>query len=631
LICNNRVLSAADNGEAAGAGVDLSGVRFDLEGGTIRNNEAIATGADGKAFGGGVNSENASMTFVDGCISENAVSASGTGGSAFGAGVRAGKDFLDMPSHLNISGNLYIMGNTITEGNRSGNLYLENDHVVDISNPLSTSARIGVTLQTQPQRGDAPTEFTSGFTGNGLATNFFSDDEHRMVLVDSGEAALAWERFAVTVTNGVGDGIYETGGTVTITAVPPEGKYFTEWTTNDAITLADATATTTTFTMIGAPVTVVANMVDKEAPVFTTRPAAITGLTYNGNAQALITAGTVTGGTLSYAVVTGGAAAPTASAYGAVIPTASAAGTYDVYYRVTGDATHLDVAPQKISVTIAEPDDDDEPDDEPDVIRTPSEQEIIDLYALILGRIPDEDGYLSWLQGLTDHSMSMANVLRGFFLSEEFTDRHLSNEEIVALLYLSTLGREGSEEEIVAWAEKLEDGEDLEDVLSGFLLSEESEQYFDDLGLDAGGIYPDGTILPAGLRAYVARMYHIALGRAPEVDGFYGWMELIYFGRIMDDAQESAKDEAIARLMNAGKLDPRDLPSNFFFSPEYVNRNRSDEEYITDLYLTILDRAPEEAGMEHWLEELQTKSREDILELFVISQEFTNLLETFDL
>nr|MCR4897259.1 DUF4214 domain-containing protein [Lachnospiraceae bacterium] len=70
---------------------------------------------------------------------------------------------------------------------------------------------------------------------------------------------------------------------------------------------------------------------------------------------------------------------------------------------------------------------------------------------------------------------------------------------------------------------------------------------------------------------------------------------------------------------------------HFFFSPEYVNRNRSDEEYITDLYRTILGRDPEEAGMEHWLEELQTGSREDILELFVISQEFANLLETFGL
>ncbi len=75
-----------------------------------------------------------------------------------------------------------------------------------------------------------------------------------------------------------------------------------------------------------------------------TAPAANT-LTYNGSAQALVTAGSTADGTLQYKLGTGGT-------YSSDIPTATNAGTYTVYYKVVGDANHNDIAEASLEVTI---------------------------------------------------------------------------------------------------------------------------------------------------------------------------------------------------------------------------------------------------------------------------------------
>ena len=67
--------------------------------------------------------------------------------------------------------------------------------------------------------------------------------------------------FAVTVVNGTTkDSPAEEGATVTVTAdSPADGKLFDKWTSEDGVTFADATVSTTTFTMPAKPVTVTAN------------------------------------------------------------------------------------------------------------------------------------------------------------------------------------------------------------------------------------------------------------------------------------------------------------------------------------------------------------------------------------
>ena len=84
-----------------------------------------------------------------------------------------------------------------------------------------------------------------------------------------------------------------------------------------------------------------------KAAITVTAPTAIANLTYTGNAQALVNAGTASAGTLQYKLGANGV-------YGTTIPTGTDAGTYEVFYQVVGDANHSDVAEAgPLAVTIA--------------------------------------------------------------------------------------------------------------------------------------------------------------------------------------------------------------------------------------------------------------------------------------
>lgn len=83
------------------------------------------------------------------------------------------------------------------------------------------------------------------------------------------------------------------------------------------------------------------------AASLTGAPQAKTGLEYDGNAQALVTATgvAVTGGTLVYSTTENGT-------YSETIPKETNAGTYNVWYKVQGDNNHSDTAPAMLTIAI---------------------------------------------------------------------------------------------------------------------------------------------------------------------------------------------------------------------------------------------------------------------------------------
>ena len=76
-----------------------------------------------------------------------------------------------------------------------------------------------------------------------------------------------------------------------------------------------------------------------------TAPTPITALTYTGEAQTLINAGTTANGTMQYST--------DGTHYGTAIPTGENAGEYTVWYKVAGDSNHSDTTPESVGVTIA--------------------------------------------------------------------------------------------------------------------------------------------------------------------------------------------------------------------------------------------------------------------------------------
>ena len=85
--------------------------------------------------------------------------------------------------------------------------------------------------------------------------------------------------------------------------------------------------------------------IGKAAATVTTAPQAVTGLTYTGNPQALVTAGTAEGGEMQYST--------DGSNYYTDIPTGTNAGDYSVWYKVVGDENHSDTDPVEVKITIA--------------------------------------------------------------------------------------------------------------------------------------------------------------------------------------------------------------------------------------------------------------------------------------
>lgn len=83
--------------------------------------------------------------------------------------------------------------------------------------------------------------------------------------------------------------------------------------------------------------------VQKATPQVTV-PTAKPSLTYTGEAQELISAGSTTNGTLQYST--------DGTNYSTDIPTGTEAKTYTVYYKVTGDDYYNDVAAQSVEATI---------------------------------------------------------------------------------------------------------------------------------------------------------------------------------------------------------------------------------------------------------------------------------------
>jgi len=116
---------------------------------------------------------------------------------------------------------------------------------------------------------------------------------------------------------------------------------------------------------------------------------------------------------------------------------------------------------------------------------------------------------------------------------------------------------------------------------------------------------PDpGTEPPNTIEGFVTRMYKIILGRDPEEGGFEGWV---------DHLENGVHTGASAA-------------HGFFFSDEYIARNRTSTEFIYDLYRTLMNRdpGPEEVQLyEGHL--LYGYPREVIFQGFVMSDEFDEL------
>ena len=156
---------------------------------------------------------------------------------------------------------------------------------------------------------------------------------------NEGEGDAATADKTVTLTGHDGDTLKLTADQIPAVGTKPNDTYKAgSWDVTPSTNTAITAATTYTYTYVA-----------KEAAAVTKEPEGKT-LTYNGQEQALVTAGTATGGTMQYVL---GTATEATQPYTTSIPTATNAGSYYVWYKAVGDETHTDSEAKCIAVTIS--------------------------------------------------------------------------------------------------------------------------------------------------------------------------------------------------------------------------------------------------------------------------------------
>jgi RHS repeat-associated protein len=110
---------------------------------------------------------------------------------------------------------------------------------------------------------------------------------------------------------------------------------------------------------------------------------------------------------------------------------------------------------------------------------------------------------------------------------------------------------------------------------------------------------------------FVTNLYVVILNRQPDSGGLQAWTN--YLNGFYPQGQASFL--AAAKTTVAG----------FFDSQEYLNRNRTNTDYVTDLYGAYLNRAPDQAGLTAWVAALNGgASRASVRQGFADGSEFAN-------
>ena len=103
---------------------------------------------------------------------------------------------------------------------------------------------------------------------------------------------------------------------------------------------------------------------------------------------------------------------------------------------------------------------------------------------------------------------------------------------------------------------------------------------------------------------FVERLYNVALGRESEKEGKDFWVEKVTNGEFTG---------GYCALF-------------FLTGPEFLQKNTTDDEFLTTLYKTFFDREPEKGGFDFWKDWLKNgHSRQEVIESFVDSAEWCNL------
>lgn len=229
-------------------------------------------------------------------------------------------------------------------------------------------------------------------------------------------------------------------------------------------------------------------------------------------------------------------------------------------------------------------------------------EQMFRLYQAAFDRVPDVAGHENWAQYLFENRGTLTDVAAAFVASNEFQNTYgnLSTGAFVDLLYQNVLGRAADADGRANWIAHMDDaGNSRADTLKGF---SESREFTNNVQVDATSFTERRT--PGDWSDDIFRLYTAALGRAPDKGGFDNWTNVLTDG-----------------------LDFSEAVAGFVGSREFNQRygNPSNDGFVELMYQNVLNRDPDAAGRENWLNYMESgNSRAAVVEAFAQSREFVN-------
>ena len=165
------------------------------------------------------------------------------------------------------------------------------------------------------------------------------------------------------------------------------------------------------------------------------------------------------------------------------------------------------------------------------------------LYKICLNREPDEAGFQDWVQQLNSGNVTGADVAYGFVFSQEFKSSNPCNDCYVTSLYRCFLGREPDENGKLYWLDALNNGNSRGMVFNGFALSDEFTKICSEYGIIRGDgnwsiqnfLITDSCSLCGNdnktVQDFITRLYEVCLDREPEISGLNDWIAQMQNGK----------------------------------------------------------------------------------------------------
>ena len=227
---------------------------------------------------------------------------------------------------------------------------------------------------------------------------------------------------------------------------------------------------------------------------------------------------------------------------------------------------------------------------------------VMSLYRILLKRDAEFGGLEGWTKRLLT-GMTGSVVICSILDSAEFQTKIPSNEEYVTMLYQAVLGREGSSSEVSGWAVKMNNGQTYRAMMQGFINSQEFKKRCADIGIQPGTYKsPRYADMNYNVTLFVTTLFRSGLGR----NGSESDIE----NRTKQLLTKALTGAAVVRI--------------FLNSAECKNRNLSNENYVSMLYITVLGRARGDASVgSSWVKLLnQGTTRPAVLNKLLASAEF---------